>query len=361
MKTRRDFLKEISASAIFLPLAGKLHKDPAQPIRVAFCGLGSYASRCAEAIKDSTNIKIAGVITGTPSKIKDWSEKYNLPARCCYTYEQMGELKNNPDIDVVYVTSVNSAHHPHTLAAARAGKHVICEKPMAIHVGEAEEMIAVCRQHNVKLLIGYRLHFEPFTRELIRMRATGELGQLSFVNATMGFRIGDPTQWRLKKALAGGGAMYDVGIYCINGARYATGEEPAWVTAQELKTDPVKFSEVDETITWQMGFPGGVIAHCATTYNFNNFDRLYVAGNKDYYELSPAFGYGPLKARTGKGAVEMPVVTHQKYQLEGMADHFLTGARLPDCDGEEGLKDMKIMEAIYESVRKGGEKIHLNL
>src|SRR5690606_25368861 len=147
--------------------------------------------------------------------------------------EEMGNLRNNPDIDVVYVTSVNSAHHPHTLAVARAGKHVICEKPMAITVTEAEEMIAVCKQHNVKLLIGYRLHFEPFTHELIRMRTAGEFGQISFVNANMGFRIGDPTQWRLKKALAGGGAMYDVGIYCINGARYATGEEPIWVAAQE--------------------------------------------------------------------------------------------------------------------------------
>lgn len=361
MNSRREFLKKMTASAAILPMMNTVSEQINLPadkqLRIAFCGLGSYAQRCADAIKDSPNVKVVGVITGTPSKIDTWVSKYGVAKENCYTYADMAKIKDNPNIDVVYVTSNNASHHPHTIAVAKTGKHVICEKPMAVNVKEAQEMIAACKANNVKLFIGYRLHFEPFTKELIRMRTSGELGKILFVNATMGFKIGDPTQWRLKKKEAGGGAMYDVGVYCINGARYATGEEPIWVTAQELKTDNVKFKEVDETITWQMGFPSGVIANCATTYNFNNFDRLYVAGDKDTFELSPAFGYGPLKARTNRGEVNQPVVTHQKYQLEGMADCFLNGTPHPNCDGEEGLKDMKIMAAIYESIAKGGAKV----
>jgi predicted dehydrogenase len=124
-----------------------------------------------------------------------------------------------------------------------------------------------------------------------------------------------------------------------------------------LKTDFEKFKEVDETITWQMGFPSGVVANCATTYNFNNFDRLYVAGNKDYFELYPAFGYGPLKAKTGKAEVSQPVVNHQTVQMTGMADCILNDTPHPNCDGEEGLKDMKIIEAIYQSIANNGARV----
>ncbi|MCU0392310.1 MAG: Gfo/Idh/MocA family oxidoreductase [Thermoflexibacter sp.] len=362
MTTRRNFLKKITATSAILPLVSSFNELNAYPkadrqLRVAFCGLGSYARRVADAMKDCPNCVVSGAISGTPAKLEEWSKKYNFPKTNCYSYETFDDLKNNPDIDVVYVTSTNALHHPHTLKAAKAGKHVICEKPMSVTVKEAEEMIAACKAANVKLFIGYRLHFEPFTRELIRMRTSGELGKILFVNATMGFKIGDPTQWRLEKVHAGGGAMMDVGIYAINGARYATGEDPIWVIAQEQKTDLVKFKEVDETITWQMGFPSGIVANCATTYNFNNFDRLYVGGEKDSFELSPAFGYGPLKARTNKGEVNQPVVTHQTVQMTGMADCILNNTPHPNCDGEEGLKDMKIIEAIYKSIAKNGKKV----
>lgn len=364
MNTRRDFLKKMTASTLALPVLGSLpmanliaNNPNAPQLRVAFCGLGSYARRVADAMQSCTNSKVVGAISGTPSKLEDWSKKYGFPKENCYSYDNFDSIKDNPNIDAVYVTTPNSLHHRNTIQAAKAGKHVICEKPMSVNVREAEEMIAACQTANVKLLIGYRLHFEPFTRELIRMRKEGELGKMLFVNTTMGFKIGDPTQWRLNKALAGGGAMMDVGIYAINGARYATGEDPIWVTAQEQKTDAVKFKEVDETITWQMGFPSGLVANCATTYNFNNFDRLYAAGSKDVFEMSPAFGYGPLKAKTSKGEVNQPVVTHQTYQMEGMANCILQNAPHPNCDGLEGLKDMQIIEAIYKSVAKQGKKV----
>ncbi len=361
MTTRRNFIKKMTAASVVLPLFNDLSNLKTFPtetrqLRVAFCGLGSYANRVAEAMQSCTNAKVVGAISGTPTKLENWQKKYGISKDNCYSYETFDQVKNNPDIDVVYVTSPNALHHPHTIMAAKAGKHVICEKPMAVNVKECEEMIAACKAANVKLFIGYRLHFEPFTRELIRMRTSGELGKILFVNATMGFKIGDPTQWRLKKALAGGGAMMDVGIYAINGARYGTGEDPIWVAAQEQKTDLVKFKEVDETITWQMGFPSGVIANCATTYNFNNFDRLYVAGEKDIFELSPAFAYGPFKAKTNNGEVNQPIVTHQTNQMTGMSEIILNNAPHPNCDGYEGLKDMQIVEAIFKSIEKKGER-----
>jgi predicted dehydrogenase len=304
--------------------------------------------------------KLVGGVTGTPAKVEKWVKEFGLDKANLYSYENFEDLKNNPNIDAVYITLPNALHHEYVLRAAKMGKHVICEKPMSVSVKQAEEMIAACKTAGVQLYIGYRMHFEPYTRELIRMRQAGELGQIMHVNAYFGFKSGDPNQWRLKKALAGGGALMDVGIYCINAARYATGEEPSWISAEESKTDLVKFKEVDETITWQMGFPSGVIASCATTYNFNNFERLYVVGSKGFVELNPAYGYGPIKGRTHKGEMSWDTSKmHQTWQMDGMANAILNGGPDFNTTGEEGLKDMKIIEAIYKSIAAGGKKIKL--
>ena len=277
MKSRRDFLLKLGGSALTLPLVSALTPAEAavpadKQLRVALVGLGSYAERVARAMKDCKLAKLVGGVTGTPAKIDKWATQFGLDKANFYSYQNFEQIKDNPNIDAVYIILPNSMHHEYVIRAAKMGKHVICEKPMSVSVKQAEEMIAACKKANVKLYIGYRLHFEPYTRELIRMRKAGELGKIMHVNTYDGFKSGDPTQWRLKKALAGGGALMDVGIYCINAARYATGEEPVWVSAEEAKTDPVKFKEVDETITFQMGFPSGAIASCATTYNFNNFE-----------------------------------------------------------------------------------------
>ncbi|TDB65797.1 Gfo/Idh/MocA family protein [Arundinibacter roseus] len=368
MSTRRDFLQNMGLGIGFASLAPTLlqttqaagiSQNPAPKLRVALMGLGSYATRVAEAMKTCQSAVLTGIVTGTPAKIPVWKEKYALADKNIYSYETLGELKNNPDIDVVYVITPNSLHHTHVIQVAATGKHVITEKPMADTAKHAEEMIKACEKAGVKLLVGYRMHFEPYTREVIRMLRDGEMGTLMHVDNYMGFRIGDPTQWRLKKDLAGGGALMDVGVYCLNAARYLTNEEPLWVTAQETKTDPVKFKEVDETITFQLGFPGGVIASCATSYNVN-LERLYAVGTKGFVEMSPAYSYGPIKGRTHKGPLNEPVVTHQTLQMDGMADIILNGKTMtPAVDGYEGLRDMKIIDAIYESIRKKGVKIQL--
>jgi predicted dehydrogenase len=372
MNTRRDFLQKLSASLIALPVLNrkelpsfnkineKFYQGPV--LRVSIMGLGSYGTRVAEAMKDCTKAKLVGVISGTPSKITAWQAKYGIPAKNCYNYENFDNIKNNPDIDAVYVITPNALHKDQSIRVAKAGKHVICEKPMAINAKEGEEMVVACKSANVKLLIGYRMHFEAKTLEVIRMRKDGELGKILFFQGLSGFRIGDPTQWRLKKELAGGGAMMDIGIYSINGARYMVGEEPVWVTAQEVKTDTVKFKEgVDETITFQLGFPSGAVSSCLSTYNMNGLDKFYLNGEKGFAEMQPSTGYGPIKGRTHKGELDQPHKTHQTVQMDEMADIIFQNKKpIVPVDGEEGLKDMKIIDAIFEAV-KTGKKVNLNL
>jgi len=371
MNSRRDFLQKITAATIAFPFlkqavaANKsINRKPydGPVLRVAIMGLGSYGTRVAEAMRDCTMAKLVGVISGTPSKIIDWQSKYNIPAKNCYNYENFDNIKNNPDIDAVYVITPNGLHHDEVIRVAQAGKHVICEKPMAVNAKEGQEMVDACKKAKVKLLVGYRMHFEPKTLEIIRMRKAGEFGKITFFQGLSGFVIGDPNQWRLNKKLSGGGSLMDIGIYSINGSRYMVGEDPVWVTAEETKNDPIKFKEgVDETIQFQLGFPGGAVASCLSTYSMNNLDRFFLDGLRGFGELNPATGYGPIMGRTNKGELNFPHVTHQTVQMDAMAGIILQGkqAEVP-VDGEEAVKDLKIIDAIYEAT-KTGKKISLNL
>ncbi len=371
--SRRNFLQKLTASFIAVPLLSKqstaafddrvndlFYDGPV--LRVAIMGLGSYGTRVADAIHACTKVKLVGAISGTPSKLTAWQTKYNIPEKNCYNYENFDAIKNNPDIDAVYIITPNSLHKDQTIRVAQAGKHVICEKPMALNTKEGEAMIAACKKANVKLLIGYRMHFESKTLEVIRMRNAGELGKIMFFQGLTGFRIGDPTQWRLNKQLAGGGSLMDIGIYAINGARYMVGEDPIWVTAQETKTDTVKFKDgVDETIQFQFGFASGAVASCLSTYAMNGLDRFYLNGQNGFAEMQPSTGYGPIKGRTNKGELTQEHKTHQTVQMDEMAAIILEGKQpVVAVDGEEGLKDMKIIDGIYKAV-KTGKKISLNL
>ena len=372
MKSRRDFLHRMSAAAAALPFVPSLtladHKEGKEEsyqgpvLRVAICGLGSYGTRVADAMQACTRAKLVGAISGTPAKLKEWQSKYGIPEKNCYNYENFDNIKNNPDIDAVYVITPNALHKPQAIRVAKAGKHVISEKPMALNAAEGQEMVDACKKANVKLLVGYRMHLEPKTLEIIRLRKAGEFGKTPFFQGLCGFKIGDPTQWRLDKKLAGGGSLMDIGIYAVNGSRYMLGEEPTWVTAQEVKTDTVKFKEgVDETITFQLGFPSGAIASCLSTYSMNNLDRFFLNGDKGFAEMLPSTGYGPIKARTNKGEIEFPHVTHQTVQMDEMSDIILKGKKVEvPLDGEEGVKDLKIMDAIVEAT-KTGKKIPIKL
>ena len=364
MNSRRDFLEKIAVSAIGLPFLSFANSACAENasvvadgpvLRVAIMGLGSYGTRVAEAMQSCTRAKLTGVISGTPSKIKKWQSKYNIPEKNCYNYENFDNIKNNPDIDAVYVITPNGLHKDQAIRVANAGKHVICEKPMAVNAKDGQEMVDACKAANVKLLIGYRIHFEPKTLEIVRMRMDGEFGKVKFFQGLSGFTIGDPNQWRLNKALSGGGSLMDIGIYAINGSRYMIGEEPIWVTAQETKIDTAKFKEgVDQTIQFQLGFPSGAVASCLSTYDMNNLDRFFVTGEKGYGLLNPSTGYGPIEGETHKGKLTHPHKTHQTVQMDEMAAIIFEGKKpvLP-VDGEEGVRDMKVIDAIYEAIRTG--------
>lgn len=236
MKTRREFLKHLTAAAALPAIGGLTYASAIIPqgpvLKVAIMGLGSYGTRVAEAMLSCKRAKLTGVISGTPSKIKNWQSKYGIAEKNCYNYENFDQIKNNPDIDAVYIITPNALHHQQAIRVAQAGKHIICEKPMALNAMEGLEMVTACKKANVKLLIGYRMHFEANTLEVVRMRKAGAFGKPLFFQGLSGFRIGDPGQWRLTKNLAGGGAMMDIGIYSINGSRYMLGEEPIWVTAR---------------------------------------------------------------------------------------------------------------------------------
>lgn len=370
MNSRRNFLQKLTLSAVTLPVisgfltngSDTVFENPYEGkiLRVAIMGLGSYATRVAEAMESCKKAKLVGIISGTPSKFDPWQRKYDIPDKNCYNYENFDRIKNNPDIDAVYIITPNGLHRDQAIRVAQAGKHVICEKPMGLNANEGKEMIAACKAAKVKLLVGYRMHFEANTLEIIRMRKDGELGKIMFFQGLCGFKIGDPTQWRLNRELAGGGAMMDIGIYAVNGARYMVGEEPIWVTAQETKTDPVKFREgVDETIQFQFGFPSGAVASCLSTYSMNNLDRFFLNGEKGFAQLQPSTGYGPIKGKTHKGELERPHITHQTVQMDEMSDIILEN-KTPTVpvDGEEGLKDLKIIDAIYQAV-KTGQKVDL--
>jgi predicted dehydrogenase len=375
MHSRRDFLQKLAGSAIALSiLPGDLlascnsaatgsaaagsatagaYDGPV--LRVAIMGLGSYGTRVAEAMQTCKRAKLVGVISGTPAKVKVWQAKYGIPEKNCYNYENFDAIKNNPDIDAVYVITPNALHHDEVIRVARAGKHAICEKPMAINPKEAQEMIDACAAANVKLLVGYRMHFEPKTLEIIRMRKAGEFGKIRFFQGLSGFVSGDPKQWRRNPALSGGGAMMDIGIYSVNGSRYMTGEEPIWVTAQETKTDPARFVPgIDETIQFQLGFPSGAVASCLSSYNMDYLDRFFIDGERGYAELMPATGYGPIKGRTNKGELALPEPVHQTVQMDAMAGILFNGEQpVVPIDGGEALKDMVIVQAIYEAARTG--------
>lgn len=365
--SRRRFLKTLAAGTgmTTLGIAKPFHVvHAANRIRskdqlgIALIGLGNYSEGLlAPALQETQNIKLAGIVTGTPAKAKAWSEKYNLPAKNVYNYDNYDEIAGNPDIDIVYVVLPNSMHAEYTIRGARAGKHVICEKPMASNAEECRQMIAACREENRTLSIGYRMQFEPTTQEVIRFERENVFGDLMFVSAAAGFRERRTGHWRLKKSM-GGGALMDMGVYCLNGARYATGEEPISVSAQEFKTRPELFSEVDEIVTWQLEFPSGAAANLTTSFasRMNFLEAQFLEG---WYRLSPFQAYRGIKGESSQGPLDFPVINQQAAQMDETAQCIMEDKPLR-VPGEEGLRDMIVVDAIFKSIANGGQTIKLS-
>lgn len=352
--SRRKFISKVGLGAAMVSAfpASSTPFLQTKKLGVALLGLGTYSStKLAPALQETNLCHLAGIVTGTPEKATKWKSQYNIPDKNIYNYKNFENIADNKDIDIVYVVLPNSMHAEYVIRAAKTGKHVICEKPMALSVKECQQMIDACQKANVKLSIGYRCHFEPYNMEAMRVGQQKVFGKVNVVESSMGFRIGDPNQWRMKKEMAGGGAMMDVGIYAIQGARYGTGEEPVSVFAQEFKKDRVKFKEVDETILWQMEFPSGASSSSSTSYS-SSFDRLYISAEEGWLEVQPAFGYGKQTGRTSKEILNFPEITEQAAQMDDFA-RCINENKESSVNGVEGLKDMKVIEAIYRSIASG--------
>jgi len=354
--SRRHFLQASAFAAASLPFAAKnlFAVEPKRQIGFALCGLGSLSThQIAPALQKTKFCKLAGIITGTPGKAKKWQAQYGIPDRSVYSYDTMAKLADNPDIDVVYVVTPNGLHARDTIAAAQAGKHVLCEKPMEVSPEKCQQMIAACKTAGKKLAIGYRLHFEPNNLECVRLAREKVFGDLRYLEAGFGFAIGDPTQWRLKKELSGGGPMMDVGIYALQALRYISGEEPVSVSAIANTLDTVKFRDIEESLVWQMKFPSGILASGNTTYRFNGINRYSANAERGWFGLDSAYGYGGIHGRRSDGeAIQLPGMDQFAAEMDDFAQCILENrpTRVP---GEEGLRDMKIITAIYESARTG--------
>lgn len=325
----------------------------------AILGLGYYATQIImPRFVECEHSRIAALVSGTPDKLKTFGDQYGVSETSRYSYETFDQIVDNPDVDIVYVVTPNSLHRTFTERAAKAGKHVMCEKPMATSAADSEAMIAACKAADRKLMIGYRSRFQPHNVEAIALVRSGAFGPIRTVVADHGFTIGDPNQWRLKRALSGGGSLMDIGIYSLNAARYLTGEEPIAVNAMEsTDRNDIRFQEVEDLVTFQLLFPSGALANCISAYS-SNVNRYRVTGPKGWVEIEPATGYGgqAMTVRLDGKTAPRELAPSRKSQFAGQLDHLseciLTGAD-PIVGGEEGLKDMKIIEAIYQAAREG--------
>lgn len=356
--SRRRFLKDISLGAAALTpaisyLTACSRGKPKDKLGVALVGLGGYSTtQLGPALQKTKNCYLAAIVTGTPSKEKTWADKYNIPQKNIYNYENFDNIASNPDIDVVYIVLPVSMHKDFTIRAAQAGKHVISEKPMAINVRDCEEMVSACRSAGKKLSIGYRLRFDPYNKEMMRLGQQKIYGKPLQIDCANGFVYkDDPNAWRLQKAMAGGGALMDMGIYCIQSARYVTGEEPTYVTAREEKTKPELFKEVDETVHFDLEFPSGCIAKGTSSFNMD-LSSLQVKAEKGDYGLSHAYWYSGEEGSTPAGQMNFSPVNQQVLQMDDFADCVMRNKNTI-VPGEMGLQDIKIVEAIYRSIASG--------
>jgi len=357
-KSRRRFLAQTAAGIAVAPFistsATRAKAQASRRLGVALCGLGSLSEhQIAPALQKTQHCRLAGLVSGTPASVAKFQAQYGVPDGSVYGYDDMHRMADNPDIDIVYVVTPNALHAEHAIRAARAGKHVFCEKPLEISVERCQSMIDACREAGRLLGTAYRCQYDPHHLECIRLVRERVFGAPKILQAGFAIDVGRPDQWRLDRALAGGGALMDVGIYALQATRYLTGEEPVVVSALETKTDPVKFAEVDETMAWTARFPGGAIAHCSTSYRAGGIQNLRVNAERGWFELDPAFFYEGNHGRRSDGVeIRYPAIDLFAAELDDFAQCILE-QRPSKVSGEEGLRDVRILQAIYESARTG--------
>lgn len=353
--SRRQLIKRAGIGAALLSTGAGRQVWAATPKRklgVALVGLGYYSrDLLAPALQLTEHCELRGIVTGSPDKIPVWQKKYGIKDTNVYNYGNMHRLANNPDIDIIYIVVPTGLHMKYSIIAANAGKHVWCEKPMAMSVQECQTIIDACRKNNVKLSVGYRLHHEPNTQTIMQYARSKPYGAIKTVDNIAAYAgNGAPADyWRMRKDM-GGGALYDMGVYVINGARYATGLEPIAVTAKRDFSHP-KFKEVDNTTTLTLEFPEGIIANCKTSV-VEPGNQLQVNCDSGWYRLKPMSEYNGVGGVTSDGKqLDKYLANQQAAQMDNDALAIInnTPVRVP---GEEGLKDIAIVRAAIESSNK---------
>lgn len=357
MTQRRTFIKQIAAGSAALALANSgfaniLIPRKKERLGVALVGLGYYSTDLlAPALQLTQHCYLAGIVTGSPEKAARWQKAHKLPDKNIYNYQNFDRIADNPDIDVVYVVLPPVLHKEYTIRAANAGKHVWCEKPMAMTAAECEAMIKACADNRVKLAIGYRMQHEPNTREVIGYGRDKTYGKVRLINAADGYFDGRTDHWKQNRSM-GGGAMFDMGVYSLNAARYVSGEEPIAVLAQELTTRPEIYTKADETTLFQLEFPSGALANCATSLGMN-MNYLHVTAERGWYKLEPFQSYTGVQGITSNGTVlNQKIPNEQARQMDDDSLAILNDTALL-VPGEEGLRDIRVVEAIHRSATEG--------
>ena len=360
--SRRTFLKQagsaVVASAMGLPAV--LLPDRDDSVGVALCGLGTYSrTQLAPGLQQTEHCELRGIVTGSPEKIPVWQQRYGIPDANVYSYETLPDIATNGDIDVVYIVTPPGLHARDAIKAADAGKHVWCEKPMAMNAEECQSMIDAAERNGVQLTVGYRLQHEPNTQTIIRYGEEETYGAVTAVQTGAGYNGAhpDPNDWR-RDAERGGGALYDMGVYPINAARYATGMEPVAVTGRLWSEREEMYSEVPEFAAFELEFPGGVVAKGETSFG-KSVNYLDVECTDGWYRLRPFQSYSGVQGRTSDGTRLPPAGGDQQARQMDNDARAVLNDQSPIVPGEEGLADIRIVNAIMESSAQGGARIKL--
>jgi len=366
--SRRRFIGKLGQGLVAANVAGVLRKNvsaqlvvpdpPGRKLGWAIVGLGSLAiNQILPAFAKCEKSKVTALVSGHPDKANKLALRYGVNPRSIYNYQNYDSIRDNPEVDIIYIVLPNGMHAEYTVRGHQAGKHVLSEKPMATTPAECQQMIDAARKADRKLMVAYRCQYEPYNKEAIRIARSHELGPTQMILADAGFNMGDPTQWRLNKQLAGGGSLMDIGIYALNASRYLTGEEPTEVNAMMYTTpnDP-RFKEVEENINFQLRFPSGILANCSSSYGYFHQSHYRVMGTDARLCMDPATWYSGLRLWIERGNEidqrDLPEVDHFATEMDHMSDCVMRNKE-PLTPGEEGLRDLKIIAAIYEAAKSG--------
>jgi predicted dehydrogenase len=321
-------------------------------IRYAVIGLG-YISQIAvlpSFAHAAKNSELTALVSGDPKKLKQLGEKYGVER--LNSYDEYDDLLASGDIDAVYIALPNHLHHEYTLRAARAGIHVLCEKPMAVTVEECKEMISACQQSNVKLMIAYRLHFEETNLKAIEIVNSGRIGDPRIFNSVFTMQV-EEGNIRLRRE-TGGGTLYDIGIYCINAARYLFRSEPTEVMAITANNGEERFKEVEEMTSAIMHFPNERLANFSCGFGAADVSAYQVVGTKGELRVDPAYEFADelRHALTINGKTRVRTFSRRDQfapQLLYFSECILMDKE-PEPSGEEGMNDVRIIRGLYRSI-----------